>query len=247
MQRRFYSMSELAYEKARHRFPPGEPLLFDESYRLAHLPLVAPDHPDLIPSKAGTDYCMGRYPTARYGLVVPVSWRDLFASPDFLALDQALKDASFGAKLNRHINDERLPNLHVTIAGGLAEAGIPASLRSITSVMEKAQFRYRLMGPLIGEKNLGRIYFPAVPEKLGDIDFFAELQAAVHRPQTGFYAMGYYHFTEELTPAEAQELSAIFREFQDAVIFEAETDRLGIIATNDDLTLSGRYVELRSF
>lgn len=247
MQRRFFSMSELAYEKARYRFPPGEPLLFDEAYRLAHLPLVAPDHPDLIASKAGTDYSMGRYPTARYGLVVPISARDLFASPVFLALDQALENASFGSKLNRRINDQRLPNLHVTIAGGLAEESVPDSLRAITAVMEDVKLHYRLMGPFIGEKNRGRIYFPAVPEKIGDIDFFAALQAAVHRPQTGFYAMGYYHFAEELMPTEAEELSTIFGEFQDQVILEAKTDRLGIIATNDDLTLSGRYIEHRSF
>ena len=44
----FCSDDELGFERSRTRFPCGEGLTLDETYRLAHLPLVAPDHPRVI-------------------------------------------------------------------------------------------------------------------------------------------------------------------------------------------------------
>jgi hypothetical protein len=40
--------NELGYERSRTRFIPGAGLTLDEAYRLAHLPLAAPDHPRII-------------------------------------------------------------------------------------------------------------------------------------------------------------------------------------------------------
>ncbi|KAK6019836.1 hypothetical protein OSTOST_14519, partial [Ostertagia ostertagi] len=63
--------SELGYLKNRTRFAPGETLLLDEAYRLAHLPLIAPDHPDVLRSRPDTAYRMGRHDRI-FSLVLPV-------------------------------------------------------------------------------------------------------------------------------------------------------------------------------
>lgn len=52
---------ELAYRDSRTPFVDGEGLLLDESYRLAHLPLVVPDHPRVIARRAGKSYDRGRH------------------------------------------------------------------------------------------------------------------------------------------------------------------------------------------
>src|SRR5690349_1736995 len=61
----------LGYAAARRHFGRGEALRFDDSYRVAHLPLIAPSHPAVLRSATGTDYQDGRYTAARYALVVP--------------------------------------------------------------------------------------------------------------------------------------------------------------------------------
>jgi hypothetical protein len=44
---------ELDYLGSRTQFEQGQGLLLDEAYRLAHLPLVAPDHPRVIARRDG--------------------------------------------------------------------------------------------------------------------------------------------------------------------------------------------------
>ena len=64
----------LAYDRSRTVFVPGQGLALDEAYRLAHLPLVAPDHPGVIPVKEGRYYTCGRHPRV-VSLVLPVRGR----------------------------------------------------------------------------------------------------------------------------------------------------------------------------
>jgi hypothetical protein len=46
--REFCTDEELGYGRSRFLFAAGTGLRLDEAYRLAHLPLVAPTHPDVI-------------------------------------------------------------------------------------------------------------------------------------------------------------------------------------------------------
>ncbi|UYN94211.1 MAG: hypothetical protein KIT25_19550 [Enhydrobacter sp.] len=62
---------ELGYVASRTRFVAGRGLPLDDTYRLAHLPLVAPDHPRLIARDEGRGYVMGRHERVT-SLVVPV-------------------------------------------------------------------------------------------------------------------------------------------------------------------------------
>jgi hypothetical protein len=66
----FCDDDELGYARSRAVFPPGASLTMDEPYRLAHLPLVAPDHPRVISHKNGAHYERGRHPKI-FSLVSP--------------------------------------------------------------------------------------------------------------------------------------------------------------------------------
>ena len=66
----FCSDTDLGYERSRTRFEVGEGLTLDETYRLAHLPLVAPDHPRIIERREGSSYVMGRHERV-FSLVLP--------------------------------------------------------------------------------------------------------------------------------------------------------------------------------
>jgi hypothetical protein len=50
---------------------PGAKLLMDESYRLAHLPLICPGHSKAIDSQPGKFYANGRHPQVLEG---PLQW-----------------------------------------------------------------------------------------------------------------------------------------------------------------------------
>ena len=65
--------SMMAYRSARRKFQPGEGVVFDEGYRLAHLPLVNAGHPAVISEVDGRDYRNGTYEKTRYALVMPIS------------------------------------------------------------------------------------------------------------------------------------------------------------------------------
>jgi hypothetical protein len=67
----FCSDEELGYERSRTPFHPGKGLMLDETYRLAQLPLVAPEHPKVVRTREGTPYQMGRHPAVT-SLVLPI-------------------------------------------------------------------------------------------------------------------------------------------------------------------------------
>jgi hypothetical protein len=69
--------SMMAYQSARKIFQSGEGVVFDEGYRLAHLPLVNAGHPAVISEVDGRDYRDGTYEKKRYALVMPIP-RTLF-------------------------------------------------------------------------------------------------------------------------------------------------------------------------
>ncbi|MGF7207084.1 hypothetical protein GGE65_001645 [Skermanella aerolata] len=74
----------------RTRFASGEGLQLDEQYRLAHLPLIAPDHSRVIATQAGKVYMMGRHPET-FSLVLPIPGDALLRSAAFQELDADLR------------------------------------------------------------------------------------------------------------------------------------------------------------
>ena len=81
----FCTDAELGYRRSLTDF--SGPLALDESYRLAHLPLLAPAHPRVIPRREGKSYEMGRHPRI-FSLVLPVDDAALQASAAFRKLER---------------------------------------------------------------------------------------------------------------------------------------------------------------
>lgn len=234
----------LAYATSRHQFRPGDRLLFDESYRYAHLPLLAPEHPAAINAPANLDYKSGRYDIERYALVLPVPHSKLVKSHIFQAIENSLRRSSFSHKIAFELCERRRALQHITIAGGFQHNDIPRMEAIVAAYISKTtSLAYQLKGPFIGSKNLGRIYFPCYPSLQHGEDTYAALQNAVGVKQNGFYAMGYYNLIDELNCEETTELQNILDEFANQIIFQDEPDALWITATHDDLVLSGRVLK----
>jgi hypothetical protein len=88
---------ELGYERNRMCFEAGAGLSLDETYRLAHLPLVAPHHPHVIPAREGTYYVMGCHPQV-FSLVLPIPDEALLRSAAYQELNAELRAAPFAAR-----------------------------------------------------------------------------------------------------------------------------------------------------
>ncbi|ODT06183.1 MAG: hypothetical protein ABS58_12595 [Mesorhizobium sp. SCN 65-20] len=233
----------LAYDGSRRTFLPGEALTFDEAYRLAHLPLVAPGHPEAIARKEGRDYASGRYATPRFSLVAPVDATALEASPGFSRFEQELRSHRFSDKIEWRLNRERATKLHATIVNGLAEGDIAACAKSAAEALAPfGRISIGIGGPFLGRINSGRIYLPVYPERRDGADVFSVIQAACGARQTRFYVVGYYHLHSALTAAETSELAGLVERWRRDTLAILPVNTLAIQATNDDLALSARNI-----
>ena len=153
-----YCDEMLAYRSARRIFQPGEGTVFDDAYRLAHLPLVNPGHPAVIREVAGRDYRDGTYEKARYALVMPISAEALFRSDEARALELAMKSASFAPKIAWELCERRRSRLHATLAGGIQEADLNRAAMLVQDLLNQiGPLSVCLKGPFLGTRNSGRI------------------------------------------------------------------------------------------
>lgn len=236
----------LAYERSRWVFQQGVPLTFDETYRVAHLPLVAREHPAVIPA-AKLDYEWGRYDRARYSLIAPVDISALSAGLAFQSIERDIRSRSFAHKIAWDMVRRRASKLHVTVAGGLREADLEACASAVREALRgKPSLRYRLGGPFVGTKNTGRIYFTTYPEATTSGDVFAMLQDALGIARTGFYVLGYYNLLDELNVGETADLADFLATWREATVAESSTSSLCILATHDDLALDSQIVRRSS-
>jgi hypothetical protein len=102
--------------------------------------------------------------------------------------------------------------------------------------------RFKLLGPFLGSKNTGRIYFPAYPEQRNGDDTFGLLQDALGVRRTRFYVVGYYNLVDELDVAETSALQHIVDAWSSVDMLQVQAPECTVQATNDDLVLSGRPV-----
>ena len=101
--------------------------LLDEAYRLAHLPLVAPDHPRVIARRDGRPYEMGRHEPV-FSLVLPIADELLRRSAAYLALEADLKASPLAPKIAWNIVERRRHKLHATLCGSLSTGETPPVL-----------------------------------------------------------------------------------------------------------------------
>ena len=71
---------------------------------------------------------------------------------------------------------------------------------------------------------------------------FGLVQQACGARLTRFYVIGYYHFAAALTVAETADLAGLAERWRRRVLAELPVTSLAVMATNDDLALSGRVV-----
>jgi hypothetical protein len=159
--------SMMAYRSARKIFQPGERVVFDDGYRLAHLPLVNAGHPAVISEVDGRDYRNGTYEKARYARVMPISGEIFLESNLVQALELAMKSSGFAPKIAWELCELRRSKLHATLASGISEADLDRCAAAAQEVLDQiGSISVCLRGPFLGTRNTGRIYFPVYPQKI---------------------------------------------------------------------------------
>lgn len=233
-------MRDDPYREMRWNPDPGEALVFDEQYRLAQLPLVAPGHPRVLERMGGRDYHLGRYERARESLVADLGAPFLEHKVCRLLLER-LAASPFADKIAFDLITRRAPNLHCTIAGDVKptiEQREAASriLRGSTALEPLAH------GPFIGHFNRGRIYIPVEFVRPHDRAVVDAVSALFNRHPPSFTAIGLVNLKDELAPAEARDLAALIGDMaEETATLRIET--MSWTATNDDLTLGMRRLE----
>lgn len=220
---------------------PDGRLTLDDAYRLAHLPLVNPAHPDVIPRHDGTDYDMGRYDRARISLVAPVPYRHLGVSATFNRVLADLRASPLGGKIHWDSFERRKDRLHLTICGRLeTKLSAPEIDAAIPVIARHAAFRVRLGGPWIGSMNTGRIYLPVYPERKGPEDSLRLVQRSLNWPESRLYVVGLWNLTDHLDMAETSALQHFIARYSGEILSEILIDELHLTTTHDDMALSGQ-------
>lgn len=231
----FCEDDELGYRRSLTDFTT--PLTLDDSYRLAHLPLVAPEHPGIIHRREGKFYEMGRHPVV-YSLVLPVEDRALRASPAFLALEAELRAAPFAGKIAWDILPKRQDRLHATICGSLSLAEPPVITAETREALRKIEpFTVELRGLFSGNVNRGRLYLPVYPEKRAGRNTLQEVQAAFGRTPGDLWLVGLYNLTDDLDAAETAALADIVTRWWNKPLLSLTVTELQVMGASDDLVL----------
>ncbi|MGX1742298.1 hypothetical protein ACWIEX_12155 [Bosea sp. NPDC055353] len=231
----FCEDDDLGYRRSLTDFT--SPLTLDESYRLAHLPLVAPEHPGVIARREGKFYEMGRH-SAVYSLVLPVEDRALRASAAFLALESELKAAPFAGKIAWDILQRRQDRLHATISGSLSLAEPPAITTETREALRGVEpFTVELRGLFSGNVNRGRLYLPVYPEKRAGRNTLQEVQTAFGREPGDLWLVGFYNLTDDLDATETAALAEIVARWWSRPLLSLTVTELQVMGANDDLVL----------
>ncbi|NQX14022.1 hypothetical protein HQQ80_20545 [Microbacteriaceae bacterium VKM Ac-2855] len=225
----------------RHRFIDGAGLEFDDHYRAAQLPLVAPNHPRALETLPGRDYRNGSYDRARTSLVMDLA-PALVDSLIFRTVCERLRITTFAPKVAFDALAKRMKTLHATIVGDVpfVAATHAAAVRSIANKV--GVLRPRLHGPFIGDFNVGRIYLPLEFCKPRELRALAEWNDLFGKPLPRLVAVGILNLSEELSASESAQLAQLISEW-DLAPSPIAVDRLSWTQTHDDLTLRSHRLE----
>jgi hypothetical protein len=237
----FCTDSDLGYDRSRSIFTPGEAFILDDSYRLAHLPLVNPSHPDVIARAPGKSYAMGLHQRI-YSLVLPVSSADLTTSTAFQRLESEIRRSILAPKIAWDIMAHRRDKLHATIAGSLGEGDVVPILPPdvMAALSRLGPLRVQLRGFFSGNVNKGRLYLKAYPERRDGQNVFQLIQRLLGRPTTDLYVVGLYNLVDHLTADEAVVLAQIIESWWQQDLLEITARELWLLSSCDDLVLDSR-------
>lgn len=232
--------ADMAYAAARTPLAPGKGLRLDEAYRLAHLPLIAPGHPDVIAE--GNGYRMGMHAPG-YSLVLPIDAAALAADANYRALETALRAAPFAAKIAWDILPKRADKLHATICGGLIveDGQLPDPARERLRQLGVIPFEVR--GLFSGNRNIGRLYLAVYPEMREREQAFAGVQRALGREPNAMALIGLFNLTDHLDESETAALAALLARFEHMLFLRGVADRLAVLRSADDLVLNAGFID----
>jgi hypothetical protein len=230
------SDDELGYVATRTRFADGQGLVLDESYRLAHLPLVAPDHPGVIARQAGMPYEMGRRHSPVLSLALPIPGDELALA--LRALEAELKAAPFARKIAWNMLPRRQARLHATLC-----AGPVIGEHERYELQRLGGMTVELRGLFSGHINVGRLYIRVYPERRNGVNLFHFIQNLLQRPRTDRYLVGLYNLMDHLESDEAASLSRLLERWWDKPLLRFRADMLWHLSANDDLVLDANVVE----
>lgn len=234
----------LGYQHSRTAFEPGSALVLDDTYRLAHLPLVAPDHPGVIARQEGKGYEFGRHARI-FSLVLPIDDAALRACPGFRALEDDLRSSPFARKIAWELLPRRADRLHATICGALAiDRGPEITADQRRALAAIGPVAVQLRGVFSGTINRGRLYLRAYPERRNGQNLFNAIQAAMGRPTTGLYLVGLYNLIDDLDIAETAALAALIHRHWDTTLLTFAADTLWLLGSCDDLVLDAAVAEM---
>jgi hypothetical protein len=239
----FCEDAELGYERSRTRFEPGEGLALDQTYRLAHLPLVAPGHPRVIRTREGSSYVMGRHERV-FSLVLPVPADALIRSPAYGRLNDEMKAAPFSGKIAWDVLDRRGDKLHATICGSLSTGRPPVLDQDRRRKLTRfGPVSVELRGLFSGNVNRGRLYLRAYPESRNGENVFRQIQRSLGGRETDLYVVGLYNMTDDIDAAEAAALASLIDRWWDRTILRFQADHLWLMGASDDLVLDSAVEE----
>ena|GEM_PF-492687 len=217
---------------------------FDERYRFAQLPLLAPNHPLAINTPADEDYECGRYATPKYSLALPIPHSELERSNAYQALLRDIQSRAFSPKIDHELVARRRDRLHVTIVGKIDPGAIAETVRIASDILTREVTGFRMLGPFIGTFNTGRIYFPLLAQTTPRGCWLDRIHRAFGHDPASFHGMGYFNFVDELDENESRDLADFIGTWKHVTMFEGVARRLQIMATNDDLALSARTISM---
>ncbi|CAH1648792.1 conserved hypothetical protein [Hyphomicrobiales bacterium] len=233
----FCDDATLGYRRSLTDF--SAPLQLDDSYRLAHLPLVAPAHPGVIARREGKFYEMGRHPRV-FSLVLPVDDSALRASPAFLALEDELRTSPFADKVAWEILPERRDRLHATVCGSLGTEEAPATPQATRHALGRIRpFAVELRGLFSGNVNRGRLYLAVYPEKRDGANMLQAVQAAFGRPPGDLWLVGLYNLKDDLDATETAALADIVARWWNRPLLRFTATALQVMSACDDLVFDG--------
>ena len=240
----FCSDAELGYERSRTRFVPGERLLLDEVYRLAHLPLVAADHPDVIHARPGATYRNGRHERI-FSLVLPVPDDALEQSVAYRELEAELRQSPFAPKIAWDLLPKRRERLHATICGSLSK-DVPYRISDDerAALRQLGPLRIELRGLFSGNINVGRLYLRVYPECRNGMNLLRRIQSALGRPETDLYLVGLFNFVDHLEAVEAAALHDLVQRWWHRSILTLDVTALWLLGASDDLVLDARVEDV---
>ena len=236
---RFSEDAALGYRRSATRFVPGAAFAMDESYRLAHLPLLAPDHSQAIARRADRpEYDRGRHPRV-HSLVLPVPGDALFAAPAWREMQDELRAAPFQAKLAWDVVARRRDVLHATLCRTVAlEAG---ALRE--TLLSLGPFEVELRGLFSGNVNHGRLYLKVHPERRDGSDMLQRIQHACGAATSDLWLVGVHNLIDDLDAVESAALAGLIERWWDRVVLRLELRELWMLGAIDDLVLAAPTIE----